>query len=102
MRKLVGHVGVDSGTLMIVDPCYVLEDDRTDGEESSVYLQAVLPVPKEAFNFARYDGHVDAVISSTLWGDGSYPVFVEYDDAGNALRMIVEFDLDIDGQDISC
>jgi hypothetical protein len=33
----------------------------------------------------------DAVCTSTGWGDGLYPVYVEYDRDGRVARLIVEF-----------
>lgn len=31
-RKLIGHVGVDSGQLLIIDPCYIEENWKKDSE----------------------------------------------------------------------
>ena len=33
----------------------------------------------------------DAVCTSTGWGDGLYPVYIEYGDDGRVARLIVEF-----------
>ena len=32
MRKLIGHCGVDSGQILLIDPCYVYKDHFIGGE----------------------------------------------------------------------
>jgi hypothetical protein len=67
-RLKIGEVGVDSGTLLIGDPCYCFDGDDLDAAFSVIgaglHGEAVLP---------RGIG----VISSTGYGDGVYPVYVE-------------------------
>ena len=30
--ELIGHCGVDSGQILLIDPCYVYKDDFTGGD----------------------------------------------------------------------
>ena len=85
-RIKIGSVGVDSGTLLIGDPCYCFADDDLgaafSGIGTGLHGEAVLP------------GGM-GVISSTGYGDGVYPVYVETieDDWGpgrRVARIIVE------------
>lgn len=88
--KVIGSVDVDSGTLMIGDPCYFLGDswgeddyskmcddfygDRfTTGEKDHVALH---------HNYERNTGPGKGVAFGAAWGDGSYPVIGiwDYDD----------------------
>lgn len=95
--EYVGTVGVDSGQLMIVDPCYV---DAGTPE-----------APRRGFSYDRWldqlfaDHNVNsehkalpvewdilpggAVISPTAYGDGGYPVFVRRNRAGLIVAMQV-------------
>lgn len=113
---LLGEVGVDSGQLMITDPCYidqewdqnVADNDETVGEESS--HQAVagqISVPEKALPPYSYEGVMSATLSAgygelaftmghagagvvfaTAWGDGVYPVYGELHD-GRIIRVYI-------------
>lgn len=90
--ELVGHIGVDSGQMMLGDPCYL--DEWGGGEFTSVGENKP---PNGAFN---YDGACRATtsgkqagllgngvaklaaVTSTGFGDGQYPVYVEISDEG--------------------
>lgn len=113
MRKLIGHVSVDSGTIMIIDPCYVLPDDRGDGDDglnyptechpdspfndspSSVYLRAV---GHTAENGDRYGAWHLGMITGTYYGDGSYPVYAEIE-GSRVRRITIDFDPGSDEDD---
>lgn len=82
--KQIGVVGVDSGTLLLGDPCYWLDDKDYDKE-----------ICHPNFNRARqvnYDlGHAGkGVIVSSGYGDGSYPVFATIQD-GRVKEVTVKF-----------
>lgn len=88
MDKLIGHIGVDSGQVMIVDPCYVIDDKDKYEHICEVTLSdeqggPVLPnVPNNAML---------AVAHSTRDGDGVFPVYAECDKDGRILSLRVEF-----------
>jgi hypothetical protein len=84
-RRLLGFVEVDSGTLLIGDPTYVLP--RASEGRSGVDYQAVIDAPM--VDGARLAGQ-PALLLSNFGGDGSYPVIGEYED-GELMRAIVEF-----------
>lgn len=64
-RTLLGQAVVDSGTLMVVDPCYVKSDLPDD----------FLPLRDLAVEFRSY-------------GDGSFDVYLEEEDGHS--RIVVE------------
>lgn len=89
-RELLGYADVDSGQLCVVDPCYVLDDERytalidqwdTTGAKSKDGKHAV---PLRS-NYAT------GVNFNTAWGDGSYAVYGEIED-GRVVRVIIEMD----------
>lgn len=80
---LLGHCGVDSGQLYIVDPCYVYEGFSYDAVCSS-------------HTVGTYGGPVgrEGVVTSTGWGDGVYPVYAEIDEKTDRVsRVIIDFGL---------
>lgn len=99
--KVIGRVGVDSGQVMIVDPCY-LKDWKADdfsGEESKVAPEDSVPFSYEgACQRTLSDagagsvGHGSlAVASGSGHGDGCYPVLARFG-GGRVLELRVLFD----------
>jgi hypothetical protein len=112
-RKLIGSVCVDSGQLMVVDPCYLHEwtddafrprDDERDTEPTGTFSydgacratcsplgHGLLDVRPHLDN--RHDGVIGmAAVSTTEYGDGVYPVYADFRDGETRpFRLIVEF-----------
>jgi hypothetical protein len=106
---LVGQVAVDSGQIMIIDPCYINADfakefdPDTKNQESSSYEM-------------NYDGCCNATLSKngygqlenlaiacgTLYGDGVYPVYAEFDDNDRVKTLTIDFDPRSDADDDLC
>jgi hypothetical protein len=100
----IGEVAVDSGQLMVTDPCYV--DPEWRREPFSV-VGTVDKTKDALFNYS-YDGACRATLNgeghgqlafelghagagvafSTAWGDGMYPVYAEKHD-GRIVRVYV-------------
>jgi len=97
--KLVGHVHVDAGLMMLGDPCYtigktigrmkwltflhkfIMEDNTTDSDTG------IYPIE---------DG--TAIVCSTGYGDGTYPVYADIE-RGVVRSLTVVFDPDEDDPD---
>ena len=102
-KKLLGHVGVDAGMLMIGDPCYFIGKDATVNTE-------VFPTWSVACNelFCAGDhgrdhpyliesafGALLGIAVRTTHGDGSYPVHLEaYKDGRGKTRRRLTVELD--------
>jgi hypothetical protein len=92
-KKLIGHVGVDSGTIWIGDPCYILQGERPKnlGKDWSELVDKTLDKDgkcKLPISFNYDMGHEGlGVMSSTLYGDGVYPVYMVGDNEG----MYIDF-----------
>jgi len=72
----IGEVGIDSGQVMIVDPC---NDGKIRPPE--------VPAGAISTGVTRADSGVTVgVVSRTAFGDGGYPVLAVYD--GDDLRGI--------------
>lgn len=92
MKELVqvGKVFVDSGLIMVGDPCYYLhksdnkftkEFGKDWGEFCEIALDGV----------TSQIGTGTAVVSKSGLGDGVYPVYVEFDDEGIPDMLIIDF-----------
>jgi hypothetical protein len=116
--NLIGYVGVDSGQMMVGDPCYL---DKWGGTEfTSPPGAAGKHVPTGEYS---YDGACTATcsegsvgvlgnglaaVSPTGFGDGQYGVYVKWSDEGAwgpraAAMMVVFIDNEGDGaEDYNC
>jgi hypothetical protein len=110
MRKQIGIADVDSGQIMVTDPCYVDKfkmnrpftsegDEELDEAAPGTYpysysgaCAATTDDDKHGGQLNHPAGHPGAgVVTGTGVGDGSFPVFAEYDENGVTERIIVEF-----------
>lgn len=84
MKKLIGTIGVDSGQIMIIDPCYI------DGswDESSYDECCTASLSKNRFGAVK---SLFAICSSTAYGDGEYPVYAEVDKDGMITSVHIDF-----------
>ena len=91
----IGSFGVDSGTVMVVDPCYVL-----DGEGKYPLSFGHNWEEFVGMNLMDEDGnHLDSkqlhgemgVVSSTGYGDGVYPVYARMAE-GRIMEIRILFD----------
>jgi hypothetical protein len=96
-EKLIGHIGVDSGQMMLCDPCYIDSiwekkgtkdfNDLSAFEGEFNYLGACQSTLSDKASGILKNG-VGAVCS-TGWGDGSYPVYVTYEgDRISEMRIV--------------
>lgn len=81
-RVLVGSVAIDSGHLLLVDPCYLDDWEKRRSFRYKAVQAATLRPPW--FGELRVVGkkapECTAVAVGTPDGDGCYPVFAEYTD----------------------
>lgn len=78
--KKVGSCPVDSGNIMLVDPCYILPDTEKD-IASYTYQQLMALFEEQGWGKNSYKlpsvfGHMGVVVNSGL-GDGSYDVYAK-------------------------
>lgn len=111
--RLIGLVGVDSGQLLLTDPCYLsdFESDNYTGTPTEANSNGLFPYSysgacaatlstRMAGGLAFRLGHEGAGVAfSTGWGDGLYPVYVTYSDEGRIASVEVRFIEDEDFAD---
>lgn len=79
--ELVGQCGVDSGQMMLVDPCYIL--DKTDYEKLLNHRNKQGNMNTTSFK--------QGIISNTWCGDGNYHVYQQKDKDGRVERLLIDF-----------
>lgn len=84
-RRFLGLVEVDSGTLVLGDPLSCLPE-AASGRPGIDYA-TVMDAPDEP---ASYLAGKPVLLLGRLGGDGTFPVFGEFED-GELLRVTVEF-----------
>lgn len=98
----IGEVWVDTGLIWVGDPCYVL------GDYTSSRVKHWSDFCNLLFNNEDYEdnnystplGEGIGMAVQTLYGDGLYPVYAEYNEngfGGNGIsRIIIDFDPQMD------
>lgn len=91
---LAGYCGVDSGQILLIDPCYVWKDPfNLGGEPTGGDYDASARITLSDKGYGPVAG---GVVTSTAYGDGSYPVYVEVNSQGRVQRAIIVFEDDED------
>lgn len=117
-REYVGTCGVDSGSILIIDPCYLNDAKRWDpkhleemAEEHKLkgedfMAKNTMRLAKEkrelqnlCFDWKAYCNesnhepreYASGVISPTRNGDGGFPVYVTKDKEGRVMKMEIIF-----------
>jgi len=84
--EYIGVCGVDSGQLMITDPCYALDDENYQKVSERTLKEQIGEVVIK-------DIAGNCIAFSTNTGDGAYPVYVErHEDGEQIKRVIIELD----------
>ena len=99
-KKIVGYCAVDSGQILIVDPCYL--SNWKDGEafpinkkDNNSYAQACkITTNKEGVGEMLVSGvGGTGVVSSSGYGDGNYPVVATIVDEGKFGKRIKKLEI---------
>ncbi len=82
----IGVIGVDSGTVMMADPCYWIGRDDEWGEFCDVTLPSGPQINFEMGHAGR------GVVVDSGYGDGCYNVYSKKNSEGRTIAMLVLFD----------
>ena len=98
MKKQLGYISVDSGTVLVADPCYWLKSDKEENlkENETRWGRFCEEIGSDTVHeFEHGSGFIGkGIMLGGFGGDGVYPVFAEYDKNGRQTRLIVEFGYD--------
>ncbi len=85
-EDIIGECDVDSGQIMIIDPCYVL----SDGKYSKLLSDRGLV--KGSKEYKQSDAWMRGVVVNS-GGDGTYKVFAKIDEKTKRIKSVtIEFD----------
>lgn len=108
-KTKIGEIAVDSGQVMIIDPCYINTDFVKEFDPGQ--LGEFDDAPTQDSYEMNYDGCCNATLSKegygalknaygqklaiasrTAYGDGLYPVYAELDRNGRIKTLTIDFD----------
>ena len=100
--QLVGNVSVDSGQVIIVDPCYIMDGeydeapvhDPKDHKVASYGHPCAVTLSDEQVGEFPVKGFATSVASSSGYGDGNYPVYATKNEDGRVSELTIYFDED--------
>lgn len=94
----IGSFSVDSGQAMVGDPCYLDNWENWENNEpfdkhvekagQYGYLGACGTTLKDGYGIL---GTGSAVVFTTGYGDGVYPVYAEFNDEGRIAKIVIDF-----------
>lgn len=102
----VGQTGVDSGTIMITDPCCVVRNNNdTKFTPVQTYDQLLKEYERQeaeagvdknhclpTYQLRNQYGAMVGVVVGNFGGDGVFPVYVQYDETGRIIAAQIRFD----------
>lgn len=89
---LLGYLAVDSGTIMIGDPCYTLPNDGSCRTKEAKNWLKFVEATREAIS--EPFGKDTALVLNNFGGDGRFPVYGIYRNG-----MIAEVHIVLDGSE---
>lgn len=91
--EIIGQLYVDSGLIMLVDPCYVLQSRGDLVEETyEDVLDAFHSGVNESPNHVEPWGTGLGTVVQTMYGDGSYPVYARKNERGQIAQVFIDFE----------
>ena len=85
-RQFLGVVEVDSGTLVVGDPLYCLP--QAERARPGIDYQAVIDAEP---GYGTYLAGQPVILLGRFGGDGTFPVYAEFDEYGELARVTIEF-----------
>jgi hypothetical protein len=93
--QFIGRCAVDSGQIMLIDPCYVITDEKDTPEYQASHKVNYGEI-LEAWEFdtkpkkTHFEFHMGMIVESG-WGDGYYPVYAKFD-GSRLVAVKIDFD----------
>ena len=87
MRKLIGQCGVDSGQILLIDPCHVYKDEfDPDNPTGGDYDECCrITLSEDAA------GETELGVVARSNGDGYFPVYAKTDEHGEIMSVEIVF-----------
>jgi hypothetical protein len=89
-KILIGHCPIDSGSLVIVDPCYILKN-RTKTENDKLYQDGINILLSKKYGEILYSNtNGKGIITTTFDGNGLYPIYAKIDENQLPHKIIID------------
>jgi hypothetical protein len=86
----VGNVAVDSGQIMLIDPCYIKADFETEyNAPPALNYAGACKASLSSDGYGEFGGL--GFCTSSGYGDGLYPVYVKRDETGRVAEIKIKF-----------
>ena len=103
----IGSVGVDAGLLWLGDPCYILhvKADEIPKELGKTWNEFCDNLYGDSINQTKHQFNYDlghpglGVCVPTGYGDGEYSVYVQKNKEGRVMKVLVDFDQDMNEEE---
>jgi hypothetical protein len=91
-KEQIGFITVDAGLVQVGDPCYT-SDGMNHAEDWSKFCDKLFKDQKDGVYLVKHEAGANgkAIIVSTAYGDGLYPVYIKRNKEGSILQLIVDF-----------
>lgn len=90
-RKQIGIVGVDSGQILICDPCYIDSEWNKGTFNYHECCNLTLADDKNGQLFYKM-GHAGVgVVNGNFGGDGAYPVIATFNESNRVVKLEILF-----------
>jgi len=92
MKKIIGYVGVDSGQLIIADPCYLREwkDGRSDDTSCQYGKACEVTCTGEYAGEVLIAGIQGTGVAFATGGDGAFPIYAQFNEEGRITKIEIE------------
>lgn len=91
VERLIGHVGVDAGIVVVGDPCYLVAGGAPVDPQWQDVVRQVFdqgnPLRIEGTSAVQVEG---TIMTTTPGGDDLYPVYADVDDSGQILSLRID------------
>lgn len=90
--KILGYCAVDSGQLLVVDPCYLNKWESGEYDEKDKHYRRVCDKSGEGGGEILISGiGGNGVVFPSGCGDGVYPVTAHYNKEGRIKHIVIDF-----------
>lgn len=92
-KSLLGYCAVDSGQLIIVDPCYLRnwKDGNAEDQTTDYGRACTLTLSPDAGGQMTVAGIAgDGVVFASGYGDGNYPVYATRNSDGRIIKVEID------------
>ncbi len=94
-KELIGFIPVDSGTVCIVDPCYLIASDSSHNPLTNEEWNKLITKLCDKKGVAKYrftkGAKTNCIMAAGFGGDGEYPIYAHRNEYGVIKKLEIVF-----------